>query len=89
MSARQLALFAVPRGKRPAITAGQLRLAPRTVRVVTRPRAVREDELPGVLGCHQGEPPTAIGIAVQWRRIARRGSGFLVPASRDEERRAA
>jgi hypothetical protein len=88
VSARQLELFAAPRGKRSPITAEHIRLARRLVRLVARPRAVREDELPVVLGCGQQEVRTAAGVAVQWRRVTRRG-GFLVPASHDEEGRPA
>jgi hypothetical protein len=88
VSARQLELFAAPRGKRPPITAEHIRLARHMVRLVTRLRAVREDELPVVLGCGREEARTAAGVAVQWRHVARRG-GFLVPASRDGGRRTA
>jgi hypothetical protein len=85
---RSSAVLHSPRSKKPLITAEHIKLARHTVRLVTRLRAVRKDELAAILGCDQQEARTAAVVAVQWRRVARR-NGFLVPASRDRERRTA
>lgn len=80
---RQLSLFTAADVRRP-VTPETLRLARRVARRVAARGPLTEAELAELLGCgDRAALKLAIGIAVQWRRVARRGG--LVEAVHREE----
>jgi hypothetical protein len=71
------------------VTRELLLLARRTVRVVVARGAVREVDMPGLIGCAGEDARAAVGIARGWRKVDYCAGFIAAAASRDEGKPAA